>query len=146
VDQEIYKSIFALQEEVIANLLEGHEEKVALRTAPQAIDPLQQTVSTVVQQFLNHPEVERKRAVGVIGFLNGAMQNVQVSELKKLYKAYQQTQRIAELISGLETLQAAYAGEGHAPGVAKNGKSLPKLRREDLKLVCFEVLSDSISS
>jgi superfamily II DNA or RNA helicase len=146
VDQEIYKSIFTLQEKVIANLLEGHEEKVALQIAPQAIDPLQQTVSTVVQQFLNHPEVERKRAVGVIAFLNGAMQNVQVSELKRLYKAYQQTQRIAELMSGLETMRAAYAGEARASGVGENGRSLPKLLREDLKLVCFDVLSDSIGS
>ena len=119
---------------------------MALQIAPQAIDPLQQTVSTVVQQFLNHPEVDRKRAVGIIAFLNGAMQNVQVSELKRLYKAYQQTQRIAELISGLETMRAAYAGEARASGVGKNGKSLPKLRREDLRLVCFDVLSDTIGS
>ena len=146
VDQEIYKSIFTLQEKVIANLLEGHEEKVALQIAPQAIDPLQQTVSTVVQQFLNHPEVDRKRAVGVIAFLNGAMQNVQVSELKRIYKAYQQTQSIAELISDLGGMQAAYAGEGHPAPASKNGRQLQKLKREDLQLVCFEVLSDSRSS
>jgi hypothetical protein len=146
VDQEIYKSIFTLQEKVIANLLEGHEEKVALQIAPQAIDPLQQTVSTVVQQFLNHPEVDRKRAVGVIAFLNGAMQNVQVSELKRIYKAYQQTQSIAELISDLEAMQAAYAGEGHPAPPSKNGRQPQKLKREDLQLVCFEVLSDSASS
>jgi hypothetical protein len=35
---------------------------------------------------------------------------------------------------------SAYAGEGHASGVGNNGKSLPKLRREDLQLVCFDVL------
>ena len=142
VDPEIYKSIFAVQEKVIANLLEGHEEKMALQTAPQAIDPLQQTVSTVVQQFLNHPQVDRKRAVGVIAFLNGPMQNVQVSELKKIYRAYQQTQSIAELVSALETMQAAYAGEGHPSPPGKNGKQPPKLKREDLRLVCFDILSD----
>jgi superfamily II DNA or RNA helicase len=142
VDQNIYRSIFALQERVVANILEGHEEKVALQTAPQAINPLQQTVSTVVQQFLNHPQVDRKRALGVIAFLNGPMQNIQVSELKKIYTAYQQTQSIEALISGLETMQAAYAGTGFAPASSKNGKSLPRLRREDLALVCFDVLSD----
>jgi hypothetical protein len=146
VDQEIYRSIFAVQEEVIANLLEGHEEKVALQTAPQAIDPLQQTVSTVVQQFLNQPQVDRKRAVRVIAFLNGPMQNVQVSELKRIYKVYQQTQSIAELISDLEAMQEAYAGEGHPVPPSTNGKQPQKLKREDLQLVCFEVLSDSTSS
>ena len=146
VDQEIYKSIFDLQEKVVANVLEEYEENVALQTAPQAIDPLQQTVSTVVQQFLNHPQINRKRALGVIAFLNGPMQNVQVSELRKIYKEYQQTQSIAELISGLETMQAAYAGEGHPSAPGKNGKPLPKLRREDLRLICFDVLSDSINA
>lgn len=141
VDQAIYKSIFDLQERVVADILEGHEEKVALQAAPQAINPLQQTVSTVLQQFLNHPQVDRKRALGVIAFLNGPMQNVQVSELKRIYTAYQQTQSIAALISGVETMQAAYAGAGSAPQPGKNGKSLPKLTREDLGLVCFQVLS-----
>ena len=140
VDPEIYESIFAIQEKVIANVLEGYEEKAALQTAPQAIDPLQQTVSTVVQQFLNHPQVDRKRAVGVIAFLNGPMQNIQVSELKKIYKIYQQTQSIAELIARLEAMQAAYAGEEQLP--TKSGKPLPKLQREDLRLICFDVLSD----
>jgi aromatic ring hydroxylase len=72
------------------------------------------------------------------------MQNVQVSELKKVYKAYQQTQSIRELIAGLEMMQAAYASAKHAQAPSRNGKQLPKLRREDLRLVCFDVLSDSI--
>jgi hypothetical protein len=142
VEQAIYKSIFDLQERVVADILEGHEEKVALQAAPQAINPLQQTVSTVLQQFLNHPQVDRKRALGVIAFLNGPMQNIQVSELKKIYTAYQQTQSISELISGLETMQAAYAGAGVARASNKNGKSLPPLRREDLALICFDILSN----
>jgi hypothetical protein len=142
VDQAIYKSIFDLQERVVADILEGHEEKVALQAAPQAINPLQQTVSTVLQQFLNHPQVDRKRALGMIAFLNGPMQNIQVSELKKIYTAYQQTQSIAALISGLETMHASYAGAEAALVPSKNGKSLLKLTRDDLGLVCFQVLSE----
>src|SRR5882762_691392 len=67
---------------------------------PQAIDPLQQTVATTVQQFLNHPQVDRKRAIAEIAFLNGPMQNVQVAELRKIYRLYRQTQSIPELIAG----------------------------------------------
>jgi hypothetical protein len=140
VNQEIYKSIFALQEKVIANILETHAEKAALQTAPQAIDPLQQTVSTVVQQFLNHSQVERQRAVTIITFLNGPMQNIQVSELRKIYKAYQETQSIAELVADLDGMRATYAVGQQIPN--KNGKPLPKLQREDLRLICFDVLSE----
>ena len=141
VDQEIYKSVFALQEKVLENLLQGYEEKTALQTTPQAIDPLQQTMSTVVQQFLNHPQVERKRAVAAIEFLNGPMQNVQVSELRKIYKAYQQTQSIAELIAAIEAMRSAY-GVGMKPQGEKAATLLPKLKREDLRLICFDVLSE----
>lgn len=41
------------------------------------------------------------------------MQDVQMLELKRIYKAYLQTPNIAELISGIETMQAAYAGKGY---------------------------------
>ena len=141
VDQEIYKSVFALQEKVLENLLQGHEEQTALQTTPQAIDPLQQTISTVVQQFLNHPQVERKRAISAIEFLNGPMQNVQVAELRKIYKAYQQTQSIQELIAAIEAMRSTY-GVDRRPQAEQAEKSLRKLNREDLRLVCFDVLSD----
>jgi hypothetical protein len=142
VDQDIYKSIFAIQEKVIANLLKVHEEKGALQTAPQAIDPLQQTVATVIQQFLNHPDVDRRKAVAVIEFLNGSMQNVQVSELKRMYKAYQQSQSIAGLISNVESMRSTY-GVGANGQSEKASKPIAKLRREDLRLICFDVLSTS---
>ena len=142
VDQELYKSVFALQEKVLENVLQGYEEKTALQTTPQAIDPLQQTISTVVQQFLNHPQVERKRAIAAIEFLNGPMQNVQVSELRRIYKAYQQTQSIAELIAAIEAMRSAY-GVDIKPPAENPEKPPPKLKREDLRLICFDVLSES---
>jgi hypothetical protein len=84
VNQEIYKWMFAVHEKVLENLLQSHEKQPALQTTPQANDPLQQTISTVVQQFLKHPQVEQKRAVAAIEFLNGLMQNVQAAELRKV--------------------------------------------------------------
>jgi hypothetical protein len=140
VDQEIYKSIFDIQEKVLGDLLQGQEEKVALRVAPQSIDPLQQTVATIVQQFLNHPQVDRKRAIAGIAFLNGPMQNVQVAELRKLYKIYQQTQSISELIAGIEAMRSAFGVEAKATPEKALGAGA-KLRREDLQLICFDVLT-----
>ena len=142
VDQEIYKSIFDIQEKVLGKLLQGHEEMAALQVAPQAIDPLQQTVATVVQQFLNHPDVDRKRAIAAIAFLNGSMQNVQVAELRKLYKMYQQTQSISELLAGVEAMRSAFGAE-MKPAMDNSTSEVPKLRREDLRLICFDVLSSS---
>lgn len=140
VDTEIYKQVFTLQEKVIEELLRGYEEKASLQVAPQALDPLQQTVATVIQGFLNHPEVERKRAIPAIGFLNTSMLRIQVTELKKLYKEYQQTRSIMELVAGLEAMQSAYGINAKHP---KNTEfsPRPKLEREDLRLICFDVVS-----
>ena len=78
VDTEIYGQVFALQEKVIDELLRGYEEKAALQIAPKALDPLQQTVATVIQNFLNHPQLQRKRAISIIEFLNTPMLRVQL--------------------------------------------------------------------
>jgi hypothetical protein len=142
VDQEIYKAIFEIQEKVLANLLQGQDEKAALQVAPQAIDPLQQTVATIVQQFLNHPQVDRKRAIAEIAFLNGPMQNVQVAELRKIYKLYQQTQSITELIAEIDAMRSAFGAQPKAPS-DRPLAAVPKLRREDLRLICFDVLSST---
>jgi superfamily II DNA or RNA helicase len=142
VDQEIYKSVFEIQEKVLGNLLQGHEEKVALQVAPQAIDPLQQTVATIIQSFLNHPDVDRKRAIAGISFLNGPMQNVQVAALRKLYKLYQQTNSVSELMVGIQAMRAAFGAEANL--VSEKGAVLvPALRREDLQLICFDVLTST---
>jgi len=141
VEQNIFESVFDIQEKVIANLLQTYEEKAALEVVPQMIDPVQQSAATAVQQFLNHPMVERKRAIAAIGFLNRPMLGVQVRELKKLYKAFQQKQSIPELIVGVEAMHSAYGAGGNQE--AKNGASVQKLRREDLRLICFNVVSSS---
>ena len=142
VDQEIYKSIFEIQEKVLGDLLQGQEERAALQVAPQAIEPLQQTVATIIQSFLNHPEVDRKRAIAGISFLNGPMQNVQVAELRKIFKLYQQTKSVSELIAGIEAMRAAFGADANL--VSEKGAVLVQaLRREDLQLICFDVLTSA---
>ena len=140
VDQEIYRSIFEIQERVVEDLLQGQQDKIALQSAPQAVDPLQQTVATIIQSHLNHPEVDRKRGIAAISFLNGPMQNVQLAELRKLYKLYQRTSSAVELIAGIEIMQSAFGAQPKA-GSEKSPATLPALKREELQLVCFDVLT-----
>jgi len=141
VDQEIYKSVFEIQEKVLENLLQGQEQRVALQVAPQVIDPLQQTVATILQSFLNHPDVDRRRAIAGIGFLNGPMQNVQVAELRKLNRIYQQTRSVSELIAAIDAMRSAFGAEGRSTSSERGTSVLPSLRREDLQLICFDVLT-----
>jgi hypothetical protein len=59
VDPDLFRSVFDLQEKVIANILSSVEEQKAREAAPRSIDPIQQTVATMVQGFLSHPDVDR---------------------------------------------------------------------------------------
>ncbi len=143
VDQDIYRSIFDIQEKVLENLLQVQAEKTALQVAPQAIDPIQQTVATLLQQFLNHPDVNRRHAIAVIEFLSGPMQNVQLADLRRLHKSYQQGQSIVELIAGVESMRARIGVDARSAEAKNPSTDVPRLRREDLQLICFDVLSGS---
>jgi ERCC4-related helicase len=140
MDQDIFGSIFDLQEKVIENILRSHEEKVALQVAPQAIDPIQQTLATIVENHLNRPEIDRKRAIAAIEFLNTPMLPVQIRELRKLYKNMQQNGGVSNLLDGIAGMKAA---------VGTISDDVPKpdsprtsgLKREDLRLICFDVVA-----
>jgi ABC-type hemin transport system substrate-binding protein len=84
--------------------------------------------------------VERKRAISAIEFLNAPMLRVQLTELKSLYKGYQQTQSIMELIAALEAMRNTYGVDTKSSKPA-DATSTPKLERTDLRLICFDVLS-----
>lgn len=77
-----------------------------------------------------------------MAFLNTPMLRVQVAELKKLYKEYQQTQSVTELLAGLEAMREAYGRNPREPHGA-DAPPGPKLSREDLRLICFDVISSA---
>jgi hypothetical protein len=70
------------------------------------------------------------------------MQNVQVAELRKIYKLYQRTQSITELIAGIEAMRSAFGADAKASS-DRPSAAVPKMRREDLRLICFDVLSSA---
>ncbi len=84
--------VFDLQEKVTTGILRGHQELTALRVAPQAIDPLQQTVATLIQNQFNHAHVDRRRGIAAIEFLATPMLPVQ---LKTLYNCTKTCSRMA---------------------------------------------------
>lgn len=69
------------------------------------------------------------------GRIDRLEQDVQVAELRKIYKAYQQTQSIQELIAAIEAMRSAYGVERRPQG-GKTEAQLPKLNRDDLRLIC----------
>jgi len=135
VEPGALSGVFALQEEVVANILKTVVEQKALEVAPRTIDPVQQTVATAIQGYLNHPELDRKEAIELIRFLNQPMLSVQIKQLRAALKSFKAAGQVNELIEEVRKLRNMIA-EPEAEVYA--GAQQTPLCREDLKLICFE--------
>jgi hypothetical protein len=137
VDPDIFRSVFDLQEKVIEDILQSEEERRALEVAPRSVDPIQQTVATALQSYLNHPDVARKQAIEAIRFLNQPMLAVQVRKLRQSYRDFQSAGDIKLLLAAVEELRKTVGGEESR----KEASATNSLKREDLRLICFDFLS-----
>ena len=138
VDPEIFRTDFDLQERVIADILQSEEEKRALEVAPRSVDPIQQTVATALQSYLNHPDVNRREAIEIIRFLNQPMLAVQVRRLRQIHREFQTKSDVKLLLTALEEMHKTIGGEQVLRESAEKSK---QLRREDLRLICFDLLT-----
>jgi hypothetical protein len=122
--------VFALQERVIDHIVQQSQAQVAVEAAPKIIDPMQQTVATVLRGYLNHPEVDRQEARQLLRVLSAPMPRVHVRRLRELYASFSSTKDVGALIAGLHELPAAFEDEAAPPPAS--------VKREDLHLVCFD--------
>lgn len=141
VDPEMFRSVFGLQEKIVDDILRSVEEQRALEAAPRSVDPIQQTVATVIQSYLNHPDIERLHAIESIKFLNQPMLAVQVRRLRQGYREFQNNGDIAALLNSVENLRATFSGVSNATDESRSTTNSGSLKREDLRLICFDLLS-----
>jgi len=134
----MFGAVFDIQEKVIEDILQSEEQKRALEVAPRAVDPIQQTVATAIQSFLNHPDVDRKQAIEIIRFLNLPMLTVQVRKLRQSFREFQTKSDIKFLLSEIRELKDASGDRQASRGPEQKAKPL---KREDLQLICFDLLT-----
>jgi len=104
--------------------------------APKTIDPLQQTVATVLQGHLNSAIVIRKKIVDAIKYINQPLTGVQVKTLRSAYQKFQASHDIGQLVGDVEGLAETYGSRQQS-----SARPSDSLTRENLKLVCFDYLS-----
>jgi len=138
VDPQMFSGVFGLQEMVIEEILAAFREQQALETAPRTVDSVQQTVATTIQSYLNHPDVDRPKAIEAIRSLNQPMLGVQIKRLRRAFSEFQKTAEIKPLLDFTTELQAE-TGVAAVPEV--QSKSIARLSRDDLRLICFDFLS-----
>ena len=134
VDGEV--DIFALQEKVIASIVQSSAEQVAVEEAPKLLDPIQQTIATTLRGYINSPAVSRKEVIAAIQWLNEPQPGVYIKTLRKAYEAFSTNGQIDELLTVVKSIGTGAV----APEDSKAGSPVSKspVRREDLKLICFD--------
>lgn len=127
--------VFDVQEKVIEDILRSCQEQQALEAAPKTVDPLQQTLATTIQSYMSRPEVKRQDALAAIRFLSKPAQSVVVRELRGAYRRFQADADVAVLLGAVLGLAERYGAAAEA--ALKIRRSL---RREELRLICFDHL------
>ena len=125
-------NVFEVQEKVVEDILRSVQEQEAIEAAPRIIDPLQQTVITLLRGYLNSPLMKRQDVKDAIKRLSGPMTQTAVRLLRKAFEDFQQRKDIAALAKSVGGVEKR--GEDHS---LDQGQRQP-LNREDLHLVCFD--------
>jgi len=133
VDGEV--DIFALQEKVIESIVQSSVEQVAVEEAPKQLDPIQQKIATVLHGYSNSPAVSRKEVIAAIQQLNVPLPGVYVKTLRKAYEAFTSNAQVEELLAAVKSISV----ERERPASIASESKIP-VRRENLKLICFDYL------
>ena len=125
--------VFAVQDKVIEDILGSVRERQAVEAAPKMLDPLQQTVITLLRGYLNNPSVERAAVRDAMKRLGAPMTHSALRGLRRIYEQFNRDQEVELVIDYVLSMDIT------SPE-ASVGNSKPKrpLTRDDLHLVCFD--------
>ncbi len=129
--------IFAIQKKVIEHILKSEEEKKAIEAAPKIVDPAQQLVATALQEYLNHPEMDRVELISLISFISRPLPRIYGRKLREFYNDFSGNKDIAGLVEKVKKIKMESGKDEEVPAQ----KRPQALRKEDLHLICFDYLS-----
>ena len=140
VDPDMFSQVFDVQEKVIENILQSFDTQQALEKAPRSLDPIQQTIATTIQTYINHPDIDRGSAIAAIKFLNEPRLAVQIRELREIYKIFTKDGEAKQLIDKIAQM-IKKMGVNEKRENTLSASSQINLQREDLYLICFDFVS-----
>ena len=125
--------VFAIQDRVIDDILGSVREQQAVEAAPRILDPLQQTVITLLRGYLNSPAVKRAEVRTAMQRLRSPMPHTAIRDLRRAYEQFQRDQNIEPMISHICSMDTV-----ELDTVSFGSDTQSSLAREDLHLVCFD--------
>ena len=127
--------VFAIQDRVIDDILGSVREQQAVEAAPRILDPLQQTVITLLRGYLNSPAIRRAEVREAMQRLRSPMTHTAIRDLRRAYEKFQRNQDVGPVIGHVLLMDVV-----EADGRFSNSEAQATLTREDLHLVCFDYI------
>jgi superfamily II DNA or RNA helicase len=134
--------IFALQEKVIASIVQSAVEQVAVEEAPKILDPIQQTIATTLRGYINSPTVSRNEIIAAIQKLNEPQPGVYIKALRKAYDEFIASGKLDDLLNAVKSVAGAEsvgARDNQSSPTDSETNNSP-IKREDLRLICFDYI------
>jgi superfamily II DNA or RNA helicase len=132
--------VFAVQEKIIESILGDVEQQEAAAIVNKPVAEEQTLVAQVLQGYLNNPEYDRKELRELRKFLKQPLVGASVQQLRKALQSFSNTSEVTPLI---ETVRELYQ---HQAEWVSNGsgdkKPVNRIKREDLRLMCYEYIYD----
>ena len=123
--------VFAIQDRVIKDILGSVQEQQAVEFAPRILDPVQQTVMTLLRGYINNPASNRNAMQN----LRVPMTHTAIRDLRGADGRFQREQDIQSLIARVASTGAGFTEASRTPS-----KSQLPLSKNDLYLVCFDYM------
>jgi hypothetical protein len=131
-------NVFEVQDNVIAGILGEVEQQEAAAMMNSPVAEEQALVAQVLRGHLNHPELDRQELRELRRFLRQPLVGASVQQRRKALQTYGSTNDVQPLV---ETVRALYRHQGAlSPRETLDEKPVSKIRREDLKLICYEYI------
>jgi hypothetical protein len=129
------QDVFAMQDKVIDQILAADREAEARAAAPTAVDPIQQTLTERLKDAIRRRSVDREKAKMCIAFLGQPMGRALHARLKSANDAWKESKEDAALVEEVARLAEQFGKQ------KADDRTVKRLCREDLELVCFEYVS-----
>ena len=130
--------VFEIQDKVIESILGDVEQQEVTAIVNKPVAGEQTLVSQVLQGHLNNPDVDRQGLRELRKFLKQPLVGASVQQLRKALQTYSSTNDVHVLIETVQELHK-HQGEFSSHG-ASDKKPVHRIRREDLKLICYEYI------
>lgn len=138
VDPDMFARVFELQERAIEKVLQSSQQQSALEAAPRTVEPIQQTVVTLLQGYLGHPDISRPRVIEAIRFLNQPMWRTQIGALRSSHREFQRDGDVNRLLAAIEEIRIRFGDQTRETAVNPPRAGID---RADLRLICFDFIS-----